>query len=277
MPNQGRLKLRSCDGQTGGLYLQCGRKRRWGEWVGVSHLHCGGQKLNFAKTLWLKSEIYYLYLIYLFAKFMFILRINLQKVRTTPRRIITALQLIIIFWLWECLKLFNDSPSITQIYSIRVISESYQDHTRPHFGLKNSQPPSIANEIKSVNGFWFCNSTHLSTVWWCPCHQRQGLCRPGIAIQFEFIRRRDKEEMEQGFRWRLVMDLNGTNEWTWMTIGMVVIHLKSVQKFDEIFRSIILENCQLKLMLFILSWLSCGHFFWVLLMFEQVFQFSQKC
>lgn len=55
--------------------------------------------------------------------------------------------------------------------------------------------------------------------------------------------------------------------------------LEERQKFDEIFRSIILENRQLKLMLFILSWLSCGHFFFfcVLLMFEQVFQFSQKC
>lgn len=58
-----------------------------------------------------------------------------------------------------------------------------------------------------------------------------------------------------------------------MTIRMmvVVIHLRSAQKFDEIFRSIILKNRQLNIMLFILLLLL------QLLMFEQVSQFDQKC
>lgn len=52
---------------------------------------------------------------------------------------------------------------------------------------------------------------------------------------------------------------------------VVVIHLRSAQKFDEIFRSIILKNRQLNIMLFILLLLL------QLLMFEQVSQFDQKC
>lgn len=52
---------------------------------------------------------------------------------------------------------------------------------------------------------------------------------------------------------------------------VVVIHLRSAQKFEEIFRSIILRNRQLNIMLFILLLLL------QLLMFEQVSQFDQKC
>lgn len=52
---------------------------------------------------------------------------------------------------------------------------------------------------------------------------------------------------------------------------VVVIHLRSAQKFEEIFRSIILKNRQLNIMLFILLLL------FQLLMFEQVSQFDQKC
>lgn len=58
-----------------------------------------------------------------------------------------------------------------------------------------------------------------------------------------------------------------------MTIGLVVIHFVSVQKSDEIFRSIILENRQLKLMLFIVHFFFDSSLLWML---EQVFQFGPK-
>lgn len=107
-------------------------------------------KLNFSETFWLKSEIYYLCLIYLFAQFRFILRINLLVVHFFWIRSISSPEdrrkdslcnkLIVIFWLWV-LETFQRVPSQRpREYSIRVISESYRSHLPRTFGqIKNPQ------------------------------------------------------------------------------------------------------------------------------------------
>lgn len=94
-----------------------------------------GKNGTLRQTFWLKSEIYYLCLIYLFTQFMFILRINLQKVRAaTPQGSCYFIYYLnsSLYFDCGCLKLFNDPPPSDQHrwykppreYSIRVISES---------------------------------------------------------------------------------------------------------------------------------------------------------